>query len=255
MNERYMRIGEIPAKIYEGENAKRAVLALHGFGGSKESFAIKQLAQRLCGRGFSVVAIDWLCHGERTCDFSELSIESCIQDMKAAEEWIAKNVSRDLCVFATSFGGYVALLRAEMGGAPFRRLALRVPAVNMADSLASCARVTAGEGADNAAILDRAKREGFFRVRTSAEFRVPFSFYERLAEHSAVRPFSSLASLPTAVVYAENDELVRREDAERFLALNPAVRAKMIPACGHRMAESAEKLGEALDFAAEFLAE
>ena len=255
MNERYTKIGEIPAKIYEAGNAKRAVLALHGFGGSKESIAIKQLAARLCGRGFAVVATDWRGHGERVREFPQLSVEGCIEDMKAAEGWISANVSDELSVFATSFGGYIALLRAEEGGAPFRRLALRVPAVNMADSLVSCARVTAREGADNAAVLDRAKKEGFFRVRTSEEFRVPFSFYERLTENSAVRSFSSLACLPTAVVYAENDELVRREDTERFLALNPAVRAKVIPACGHRMAESAEKLAEALDFAARFLAE
>ncbi len=260
MNERYFTIGEIPAKLYEGGRAERALLALHGFGGSKESRAIKLLAQRLCDRDFAVLAIDWRCHGERKCSFSSLTAENCFADMAAASGWLSQNVSDDISVFATSFGGYVTLLDTLSGKTPFRRIALRVPAVNMADSLLSCARASqdnpqGGRDEQNALILEEARSSGFFRVRTGEEFRVPVAAYDMFAGLSAVRAFPALESVPVAVVYAENDELVRRADTERFLELNPAVKSLMIRGCGHRMAESEQALAQALDFAADFLSE
>lgn len=264
MNERYLKIEEIPAKLFSGEKYERCVLALHGLGGSKESYAIKQLAERLCPRGFAVLAFDWRCHGERKCGFEELTVENCFEDLRAAERWLRENISEDISVFATSFGGYVTLLGTLRGKAPYRRIALRVPAVNMAESLVSCARVSAEEKSarpaenlpdPNAPILEAARKTGFFRVRTGAEYIVPFSVYEEFSDNSCMVEIPALREIPAAVVYAENDELVRRADTEKFLALNPAVKSRMISGCGHRMAESEEKLFEALDFAADFLAE
>lgn len=264
MTERYLRIGDIPAKLYEGGSTKSAVLALHGFGGSKESGAVKLLAERLCGRDFAVLAIDWQCHGERAGSFSALTPEGCEEDMMSAERWLMENVSDNLSVFATSFGGYIALRRTERGGVPFKRLALRVPAVNMADSLVSCARVTreAAGGADasltreqqNEAELQRARACGYFDVAFgSARARVPYEFYEALVRNTVMKEIKAISDIPSSLVYAQNDELVFRTDTLRFLKLNPTVVSKMIPDCGHRMAESEEKLAQALDFSADFL--
>ena len=44
-------IGTVPVKLFTGENPAKSVLAVHGFGGSKDSLAIEGLAQRLCDKG------------------------------------------------------------------------------------------------------------------------------------------------------------------------------------------------------------
>ena len=80
MNTEYLKIGDITAKLYRGENAEETILAVHGFGGNKESGAIAGLAQRVCGRGYNVLAIDLPAHGERD-DFSQLTVERCVEDI------------------------------------------------------------------------------------------------------------------------------------------------------------------------------
>ena len=47
-------IGTVPVKLFTGENPAKSVLAVHGFGGSKDSLAIEGLAQRLCDKGLSL---------------------------------------------------------------------------------------------------------------------------------------------------------------------------------------------------------
>ena len=66
MNTEVKYIGTVPVKLFTGEKPAKSVLAVHGFGGSKDSLAIEGLAQRLCDKGFRVAAPDLPCHGERT---------------------------------------------------------------------------------------------------------------------------------------------------------------------------------------------
>lgn len=240
--------GNIPIKHFVSDNARGAVLALHGFGGSKESCAIQALAERLCPTGIDVAAIDWEAHGERGRDFSQLSVNGCVADLRAAEQYAAENISENIGVFATSFGGFIALLRMEQGEAPYKRVVLRVPAVDMADSLVNAARLS-----DPDISVEKARAQGYFPMRMAERFSVPFSFYEELAAVSCVRKCAAWRGDIVSVIYAENDELVRRRDTEEFALLNN-IPARMISGTGHRMAQP-EKLSEALNAAAEKLTE
>ncbi len=246
MTIRYTTIENIPAKHFASESAGAAVLALHGFGGSKESCAIALLAERLCPLGIDVLAPDWEAHGDRGHDFSRLSVGGCISDLKTAERFARENISDNIGVFATSFGGFIALLRMAEGSAPYKRAVLRVPAVNMANSLVNAARLS-----DPDITAEKAREQGHFTLRMAEEFQIPFSLYEELAENSCVRKCAEWSSEKISVVYAENDELVSRLDTEKFIRLND-IPAKMIRGTGHRMMQP-EKLSEALDFAAEKL--
>ena len=244
MEELNFIIGDIPAKRFCAEKADKAVLALHGFGGSKDSWAIKGLAQRLCPKGYDVVAIDWRCHGERQGEPSELTIENCVEDMRIAERWIAENISQQYAIFATSFGGFVTLNRLEMFPCNAQKVMLRVPAVSMPDSILRIAKLT-----DPDFTLEKAAETGC--IRTMVGIDVPYSFYESIKERSCVRECRAWSEIPMAVVYARNDELVATEETEEFLRLNPAVRSMMVES-GHRMAEEGQ-LDRALDYAMEFI--
>lgn len=148
-------IGTVPVKLFTGENPTKSVLAVHGFGGSKDSLAIEGLAQRLCDKGFRVAAPDLPCHGERTEKERELTPERCLSDILAVECWL-RGLGGEVSAFGTSFGGCLLLKRMELYGNSFRKVALRVPAVNMADSLIRCMRLFQPEFT-----LDAAKQSGF----------------------------------------------------------------------------------------------
>ena len=51
-------ISGIPVKLYSQGAPTRAVLAVHGFGGSRESLAIAGLVERLCPEGYLIAAPD-----------------------------------------------------------------------------------------------------------------------------------------------------------------------------------------------------
>ena len=246
MKTEYLKIGDIAAKLYRGENARETILAVHGFGGNKESGAIAGLAQRVCAEGYNVLAIDLPAHGERD-DFSQLSVERCIEDILAAENYIKSELTQRVSAFATSFGAFCMLLRQEQRPHSYRRTVLRVPAVNMANSLIRAASLF-----DKDFSLEKARREGFKLVMAKT-YELPFAFYERLLEHSAVRPCEAWNRQDILVIAAECDELVPPEDTREFLRLNPAVKSCVITGAGHRMTQEGA-LDSALDKAVSFLA-
>lgn len=238
-------IGTVPVKLFSGENARRSVLAVHGFGGSKDSLAIEGLAQRLCGEGFRVAAPDLPCHGERTENERELTPERCLADILAVECWLREQ-GGEVSVFGTSFGGCLLLRRMELYGNPFRKVVLRVPAVNMADSLLRCMRLFQPDFT-----LETAEQRGF-HVKMSRELNIPYEFYEKLLGLNEVRHSEVWDTPDILAVYAGRDELVARADTEEFLRLNPRIQRHCIEESGHRM-DKAEYLSEALDAAAEHL--
>ncbi len=244
MRSESVKIDGIPVKIYSGSVREHTVLAVHGFGGSKDSSSIESLARRLTERGFCVAAPDLPCHGERTDNWSELTPQRCVSDILAVEDWLSDNADGDMSVFATSFGGCCILRRLELRENRFRRILLRVPAVNMADSLLRCVRLFQPDFT-----LEQARREGF-RVKMAKEMHVPYSFYEQLSEQNEIRHSGCWDSPDIMVIYAGGDELIPRCDTEEFLRLNPSVRSLCFEESGHRMSEC---IDEAIDKAAEFL--
>ena len=240
-------IGDIPAKLFRADRPQLTVLALHGFGGSKDSWAIQGLAERLCGKGCNILAFDWPCHGERNEACSELTVERCIEDLLSVERFAESEYGGRTSVFATSFGGFVLLNRMERHPHAFERIVLRVPAVNMAAALFNSAKLQAADLS-----LDKAKTEGFDLV-VGKRFCLPFEFYEQLDRLSAVRYSSRWNSSDMLTVWAERDELVPPEDTREFLRLNPLIQPLCISGSGHRMAERPEYLAAALDAAAAFI--
>ena len=117
-------------------SVRQVVIYGHGFGGHKETAAADRFAARyLAGhQDGAVLAFDWPCHGEdqkgtlRLADCSSYlnTVIRCARERLQAEE---------LYAYATSFGGYLFLKYIREEGNPFQRIALRCPAVNMAEVL------------------------------------------------------------------------------------------------------------------------
>lgn len=246
MNTKYFDISDIPTKLYRAENATGTVLALHGFGGSKESGAVEGLAELVCPRGLNVLCFDFPAHGVRSETAGQLSLEQCIDEILTIERYISQNIGGTMYAFATSFGGLCLLQRLEQETDCFKKIVLRVPAVDMAQSLLAIAAAT-----NENFSMEKAREHGFV-IKMGIEYHIPFCFYEQLLQCRCTKHNPRHNSDRIFVVYAEQDELVSPKATREFLRLNPQISSLCIKGAGHRMTEG-NQLQQALAAAADFL--
>ncbi len=246
MDIKYLEIDGIPVKLYAADKAKGTVLAVHGFAGSKESAAIEGLASLVCPKGLNVLTYDLPAHGVRAEPAEQLAAERCIGEMLTVERYISQQLGGEMYAFATSFGGMCLLHRLEQAEDSFKRIVLRVPAVNMAKSLVTITTMT-----DRGFSMAKAEEQGFV-IRMAKEYRIPYRFYEQLLQCHCLRESVRWNDERILTVYAERDELVAIADTKEFLRLNPRIHSLCIRGAGHRMQNSAH-LTEALQAAADFL--
>ena len=147
---RYFEINEaghnIRCKLYAQDfrDLRRVVVFCHGFGGHKDNAAAEKFAQRMLSKykGTALLTFDWPCHGDDVkkkltlsdCDAYLALVVSHLRDKLGAGE---------LYAYATSFGAYLTLLYLHSHGSPFRKIALRCPAVVMHELLTT--RIMAAE--------------------------------------------------------------------------------------------------------------
>lgn len=126
----------ISCKLYTDAPAdvKSVILFGHGFSGNRDNKAAEKLAKRLISKnkGVALIIFNWPCHGDDVR--KTLRLEDCA---KYLEEMLAyiKTAFHGAAIFgcATSFGAYLFLKYVSENGSPFKRLALRCPAVTMYD--------------------------------------------------------------------------------------------------------------------------
>lgn len=246
MKTEYLKINNIPSKLYSADHPHGTVLAVHGFGGSKESVAISGLAEAITPQGLNVLSWDLPAHGERTETAEALSIDRCINEIISIEQYINENIGGEIYAFATSFGGLCMLHRIAESNDPYRRIVLRVPAVNMSRTL-----ITISKMQDPEFTIEKAEENGFF-VRMSRDYNIPYHFYDELCSLSCLHTRPEWNTDRIMTIYAGNDELVSPEDTEIFLKFNPNIVSLKIGDSDHRMARRPEYLSKALDAAVTF---
>lgn len=128
----------IRCKVYADDlNAvTRVIVFCHGFGGDKNSRSAERFARRalMKNKGLAVVCFDWPCHGEDAR--KRLELDECRQYLRLVTADVRERFQpEDLCAYATSFGGFLLLDAIADAPGPFRKIALRCPAVNIYESL------------------------------------------------------------------------------------------------------------------------
>ena len=218
-------IGDTPCKAFLPENGdvELAVLAIHGFAGSKDGPTIGALAKSLCPCGAAVYCFDFPGHGKHPAGGEALSLGNCADALLAA----ARRMRDDLPlarkgVFATSFGGYMALLCLEeldgiLGGFD---LALKAPAVKMAETFE---RVIVGDK------MELLERRGFVGLGFQRKMNVRREYLDELRAHDVCRDHGR----PMLVIHGDSDKVVLPADIDEFVDANPLSKLVCIPGAGH----------------------
>ena len=142
--EKYFNINDagfsIRCKLYakDPNDVKTVVLCGHGFASDKDNKSAARLAKHLLdkNRGAAVLTFNWPCHGDDAR--KTLRLDECDLYLRTVLAWIARTYPDAVPYgYAASFGGYLFLKYVSEHGDPFRRIALRCPAVRLYDVLVS----------------------------------------------------------------------------------------------------------------------
>jgi len=222
------RIYEIPIKCFEPEgDVTGFIVAVHGFGGDKESSAIKALAERMTAMGYAVIAFDFPGHGASKAD-EYFCAANCRLDLANVYEHACELYpeAEKKAVFATSFGGYITLL--SLGTLPNDvRIVLRAPAVDMRAIFEKMLPFP----------LDKYKHDGFAEMGYERKLNVPYSFYTELCENGISHTDFQREML---IIYGDRDDVVLPEYITRFCEANPRARLEIIAGADHRFKGNGE---------------
>lgn len=218
----------VRCKLYceTADAVRRVVVFCHGFGGHKDNSSAETFAHRIVAKwkGSAVIAFDWPCHGMDAR--KNLTLQDCDAYLGLVIGYARDTFStNELYAYGTSFGGYLLLKYLVDHGNPFRRLALRCPAVNMRETLlASIAQN------DNLRKLESGKAvmAGFDR-----KMKITQAFFDDLAEHDIrSREFFDFAD-DILILHGTADETVPCEDSRVFADAN-AIEFVAVEGADHR---------------------
>lgn len=127
--------GKYHAEVYENENAKRAIVIVHGYTESAEKF--REMTWYLLGEGFSVFAVDHRGHGLSLREVEDTSIthvdrfDDYVDDLDAFIEKIVlpRTKGLPLCILGHSMGGAIAALELMRHPDRFARAVLNAPMI------------------------------------------------------------------------------------------------------------------------------
>ena len=109
-----------------------AVIFGHGFGGHKDNKAAEKFAARVLKRNKTAAVITFNLPGHGDDTHSKLTLEKCAGYLRAVIDYAKETLNaKDIFGYATSFGGYLFLRYIAENGNPFKKTALRSPAVKM----------------------------------------------------------------------------------------------------------------------------
>ena len=222
----------IPCKIYEPDfsDVDQVIIAVHGFGGSKDSSVIEAVAEEMYFYRTATICFDFPGHGDSAVSARELNLHNCMGSLMEVARFAREAFPHveKFGIFASSFGAYVSLLAMDdltdlLGRV---KIVLRAPAVRMNKTFLKIARM--GE--------EDLLKKGRVICGYDRKMEIPYSFYEELLKHNCVADYD----MPMMILRAELDDLVDAEDVEFFRLLNGKSCLVTIPGAGHRFDHEGE---------------
>ena len=249
MNSKYFYINEsgcsVHCKIYFSDlrAVKRVIICLHGFTGHMDNKAVERFADYVLKkhRDVAVMIYNAPCHGDDAK--KKLTLEDCEKYISLATAYAKKRFNTDeLYVYANSFGGYQFLKYISENGSPYKKLALRCPAVNMFTVLSEM--VIAHEGRK---ALERNKP---ILVGFDRKIKITRQFLDELRDSDiSERDFGAFAD-DIIIVQGTRDEIVSFDFVKAFAEKN-GIKFVPVENADHRFIDPL-KMDEAIKVITEF---
>jgi len=216
LNFKYFDINEqglsIRCKLYYGRDFRQipnVVIATYGFGGNKDNHAVSKFAEKIISKykGFGVICFDWPCHGKDARN--KLLPVECLTYLELVNGYAKSELKAEhLYNYSSSFGAYITLRDLhEQGVSPYRKIALRCPAVKMYEAIWS--HVTP----DDEGRLNKGKEiiRGFDR-----KIKLTKEFFEDLKDHDVSQYEYFDFADDILLVHGTKDEMVPIAEVEAF---------------------------------------
>lgn len=217
---------QVPCKVYEPGYSEitRVIIGVHGFGGDKDSSVIAAVGEEMGFYKTATVSFDLPGHGMSPMPARTLNLKNCHKSLMTAVN-LAKELfpnAEEWCIFATSYGAYITLLAMDelSGMLGHIKLALRAPAVRMAETFLTMARCSEEQLLKKGRVIC-----GFDR-----KMEIPYSFYEELTTHNAMAGYD----MPMMILQGDRDDIVLPHDVEFFRLLNDQAKLVIFPGTDHR---------------------
>ncbi|MBR3383201.1 MAG: alpha/beta hydrolase [Clostridia bacterium] len=224
----------IGCKLYCDEPSRVTSLVLfgHGFSGNRDNKAAEKLAKRLISknRGAALLIFDWPCHGSDVR--KTLRLEDCekyLDEMIAYAKTAYPNA--ELFGSATSFGGYLYLKHISEKGCPFKKVALRCPAVPMYEVITE----TIASGED----LKKLEKGKPVLVGFDSKIRIDKTFTESLREADITGRDMLDHAEDILIIHGTRDEVVPFE-AVRDFAENNLIEFEAVEGADHKFRDPAK---------------
>lgn len=193
---------------------EHVILFAHGFGGHKDNKAAEHFAETMLSKTkrYALFIFDLPCHG--TDVRKKLTLEDCDAYFTIVLDYIESELKvEDICLYGTSFGGYLWLKYIhDHEFNPFRRIALRCPAITIGEIMA--ARILTEE---NKVLLSKGKdvMAGFDR-----KVLIDQAFLDSLNEND-IRKWDYIDYADDMlIIHGTKDELVPIEVSREFAENN-----------------------------------
>ncbi len=233
--EKYFSVNQqnvsIHAKIFceDIRSVKRVVLYGHGFGGHKDNRAAERLAARLLKRNknAALITFNWPCHGDDASPQLRLSV--CDHYLSVMLDYIRTRFKTDeIYGCATSFGGYLYLKYICEHGSPFRKTALRCPAINMYESLTT--RIMSPDELES---IEKGKpaQVGFDR-----RIRLTRDFLTDLRENDITTWDHTPCAEDVTIIHGDKDEIIDH-DTDWFFAEENGIAFHTVEGADHRFTD------------------
>ena len=197
----YIEINEyIPKEI------KKIIIAVHGFGGDKDSSVIVALANELNKYNIGLVCFDFPGHGKSEVDGNYFTVENSINDLNEVEKYIQEKYKSPIGIFATSYGAYITLLNIGKNQKEYSDVILRCPAIDMFNIFRKNI-LNISE--------DDFKQKGYCELGYERKINIIYKYFEEL-EKNNVNEIVKELNIPIVIIHGTEDNMAPIEDSIEF---------------------------------------
>ncbi len=207
------RIDDINVDLFTPDNwdEKKLIICCHGFNSGKDSPTYVGIGNKFLDKGIAYAIFSLPYHADRRGEHSDFTVENCIEDTEKVEKALREKFpNTKIGILATSFGGYLTLLRLKKFHHDYFAIVLKSPAIKMDEILKN---IIGPEG------FEFFKKQGFvINDRKEPHMRINFNLYEELAKN---RVFDDPYYDEKILIYHGTiDDTAPYEDSAEFAELN-----------------------------------